>query len=184
MHNETRRPSSPSRWLLAVAGSVLAVSVAMAAQTRTAKPAPSPATPQGASAVSLGSAEFATVGEELTGKVCATECHGLEMIDDVRKTGREWTDVIRNMLEGGAVGTDKEFGIVQQYLQRYHGLVFVNIAPAEELAAVLGLSIKDAQAIVEYRKTHGKFADAAALAKVPGIDRTAIEKQPDAVRFN
>jgi competence ComEA-like helix-hairpin-helix protein len=49
---------------------------------------------------------------------------------------------------------------------------------------VLGFSAKDAQAIVEYRTAHGKFADAAALAKVPGIDKAKIEEQPDAMRFD
>ena len=184
MHNRSRRPSHPWSWLLAVASGVLAISVAVVAQTRTAKPAPSPSTPQPTSAVSLGGAELATVGKELTGRVCATECHGLELIDDVRKTGREWTDAIRNMLERGASGTEQEFDIVRRYLQRYNGLVFINIAPAEELSAVLGLSAKDAQAIVEYRQAHGKFEDAAGLAKVPGIDATAVEMQPDAIRFN
>ncbi len=59
----------------------------------------------------------------------------------------------------------------------------VNAAAAEELAAVLGLTAKDAQAIVEYRKAHGNFADLAALMKIEGIDKTKLEEQPEALRF-
>jgi competence ComEA-like helix-hairpin-helix protein len=49
---------------------------------------------------------------------------------------------------------------------------------------VLGFSSKDADAIVAYRDAHGKFADVDAVLKVPGIDKTKIEEQPDALRFN
>jgi competence ComEA-like helix-hairpin-helix protein len=68
-------------------------------------------------------------------------------------------------------------------MKRYYGLVAVNTAPAEELSAVLGLSPKDAKAIVDYRTAHGKFADADALRKVPEIDTKKIDEQPEALRF-
>lgn len=38
----------------------------------------------------------------------------MEMIDDVRKTRREWTAVIRNRVERGAAGTEEESGIINQ----------------------------------------------------------------------
>jgi len=56
-------------------------------------------------------------------------------------------------------------------------------ATPSELAAVLGLSAKDAQAVVDYRKAHGNFADLAALMKIEGIDKAKLEEQPDALRF-
>ena len=92
--------------------------------------------------------------------------------------------MVTEMAARGAVATDAQFATVRQYLTRYFGSVSVNTASAEELSAVLGLSPKDANAIVEHRKAHGKFADAAALARVPGIDRARIEAQPEALRFN
>jgi competence ComEA-like helix-hairpin-helix protein len=58
------------------------------------------------------------------------------------------------------------------------------VAPATDLAAVLGLSLQEAEAIVDYRKAHGKFADVAALLKVPGLDKSKIEADPDALRFD
>ncbi len=69
-------------------------------------------------------------------------------------------------------------------LTRYYGVLAVNTALATDLSAVLGLSAKDAEAVVEYRKTNGKFADIAALLKVPGIDRARIESDPDALKFD
>ena len=49
---------------------------------------------------------------------------------------------------------------------------------------MLGLSEKEAAALVEYRTGHGKFADAAALEKVPGLDVQKIKDQLDAIRFD
>ena len=75
------------------------------------------------------------------------------------------------MITRGAPATDEQFATVKRYLTRYFAIVSVNTAPAEELSAVLGLSPRDAGAIVEYRKVHGGFADIAALLKVEGIDK-------------
>jgi DNA uptake protein ComE-like DNA-binding protein len=47
----------------------------------------------------------------------------------------------------------------------------------------MGFSSKDAQAIVGYRTANGPFADIDALRKVPGINVTKIDEQPDALRF-
>lgn len=89
-----------------------------------------------------------------------------------------------NMAGRGTQATDEQFAIVRRYLTRYFGSVSVNAATAEELSAVMGFSAKDAQAIVEYRKVHGRFADVDALLKVAGIDKTKIEEQPEALRFD
>jgi competence ComEA-like helix-hairpin-helix protein len=83
----------------------------------------------------------------------------------------------------GISATDAQLMSVKLYMTRYYGAVNVNTAPAAEISAVLGLSSKDAAAVVEYRKAHGNFADAAALLKVEGIDKSKIEEQPGALRF-
>ncbi|MDH5432768.1 MAG: helix-hairpin-helix domain-containing protein [Gammaproteobacteria bacterium] len=55
--------------------------------------------------------------------------------------------------------------------------VNVNTAGAEELAEVLtGVGIKKATAIVEYRKTNGKFKTFAELTNVKGIGDRTLEK--------
>lgn len=123
------------------------------------------------------------VGHELTEKIC-TECHELEAVTALRRTRRDWNDMVTTMAQRGANGTEDQFATIKKYLTRYYGLVAVNSASAEEFSAVLGLAAEDATAIVEHRKANGKFADAAALAKVPGIDKSKIEAQVDALVFN
>jgi len=128
--------------------------------------------------------ELAKAGEEASAKICGVECHGIDRLDEGRRSAREWNDVVADMISRGARGTDDQFALVRQYLKRYYGVVLVNSAPAEELSAVLGFTAKDAKAVVDYRMAHGKFANAVALAKVPGIDTSKIEEQPGALRFN
>ena len=127
--------------------------------------------------------ELATAGKAATDMLC-TQCHGIEDVVGNRRTPREWNDVVTEMVDRGASGTQEEIATVKRYLTRYYGSVRVNTASAADLSSVLGLSSKDADSVVEYRKTHGNFADAAALAKVPDIDKTKIDAQPAALRFD
>jgi len=177
---------SRSGWLVTAATVLLGMSVATAAAVRqdpAAKPAPPPAPPAAsAQETAKEEEEFARLGEELTERLCNTQCHGMDKLD-MRRTVREWNDVVSQMVNRGVMGTEQQLAIVRQYLKRYYGIIAINTATAEDLSAVLGFSAKDAQAIVEYRTAHGKFADAAALAEVPGIDKMKLEEQPDAIRF-
>ena len=138
--------------------------------------------PAAADAKAAEEEELARVGEETTDQLCRM-CHPIENITRMRRTVREWADVITTMQGRGANGTEEQFQAIHKYLARYYGLVAVNTASAQDLSAVLGLTAKDAEAIVAYRKAHGKFADLAALSKVEGIDTAKIEEQPEALRF-
>lgn len=120
--------------------------------------------------------------QALTERVCS-ECHDLGMATDTRRTPRDWNTLVLSMAQKGANATDEEFAAIKKYFARHYGLVNVNTATAEDLSAVLGLTAKDAASIVEYRTANGKFADAAALAKVPDIDHAKIEAQAEALRF-
>ena len=171
-------------WLLAAAALVLGTTIGLRAMSSTEHLNQSPQTSATKDMTDARAEEaFAILGEDTTEKTCTT-CHPWENITTRRRTLREWGDVVINMTQRGAQGTHQQFAIVTKFLTRYYGVVDVNTAPAEEISAVLGLSARDATAIVEHRKTHGTFADAAALAKVKGIDRTRLEEQPEAVRFN
>jgi len=64
-----------------------------------------------------------------------------------------------------------------------YGKVNVNTAPAGEIAQILGLSQKEADAIVKFRKDHGKFEDFDALGKVPGVDPKKLEKSREAIAY-
>ena len=125
---------------------------------------------------------FTDAAEATLQRVCVA-CHPFEKIVATRRTVREWTDQIALMKGRGAPGTDADFALVTKYLPRYYGVVAVNTAPAAELTAVLGLSAKDADAVVAYRSAHGDFVDLASLEKVDGIDKAKLEAQPEAIRY-
>jgi len=165
-------PGRTFRWLLATASILLGGTLATAsANGQEQKPAPPPE-----------EEELARVGNETTERVCS-ECHGIE-VTQMRRTAREWDDVVTSMAVRGANATDDELTTIKRYLTRRYGIVRVNTASAGDLSAVLGLSARDATAIIDYRNANGKFADADSLAKVPGIDKTKIDTQRDALRFN
>jgi competence protein ComEA len=63
------------------------------------------------------------------------------------------------------------------------GPVNINTADAETLSRELkGIGMKRAQAIVDYRKSHGPFKSADELALVKGIGPSAIEKNRTDIR--
>ena len=128
--------------------------------------------------------EADSAGAELTSNICNGECHTMERVVQTRRAAFEWAQLIVDMGGRGAMATPEDFATIQQYLTRRYGFVQVNRASARELSAVLGLSSRDATAIVEHRKTNGRFADLAALLGVPGIDQELIKQQPEALRFN
>jgi competence ComEA-like helix-hairpin-helix protein len=138
--------------------------------------------PQAAAVPEQDEEKWATAAQDLTEHVCS-ECHDLGMATDTRRAAKDWNTVVVTMASKGANAKDEEFATIKKYLTRYYGLVNVNTATAEELSAVLGLTAKDAVAIVEHRQANGKFADVEALAKVPGIDKAKIEAQVEALKF-
>ena len=127
--------------------------------------------------------QFSDAAEATIQRVCIL-CHPFENIVKTRRTPREWNDQIVVMKGRGAPGTDPDFAAVKKYLGRYYGIVRVNSAPAEELTAVLGLSAKAANAVVEYRTAHGRIPDLETFLKIDGVDKAKIEEQPEALRFD
>jgi competence protein ComEA len=179
---------------------VLAVSTGAGASSRqaqtakptpTAKPAPAPKPIQAGKPVpdppvrDLTAAEedaWAVAAEETTTTVCG-QCHPIPEITRTRRTWRQWNDSVVTMGALGAPATEAQLTTVKLYMTRYYGAVNVNTASIAELSAVLGLSSKESAAIVEYRKANGRFANAEALAKVEGIDKSKLEEQAQAIRF-
>jgi competence ComEA-like helix-hairpin-helix protein len=127
--------------------------------------------------------QFSDAAEATIRRVCVT-CHPVEVVVKTRRTAREWNDQVTTMRGRGAAGSDQDFAAIDKYLTRYFGVVHVNTATAEELTSVLGLSSRDARAVVEYRGAHGNFADLAALERVPGVDKAKLDDQPEALRFD
>jgi len=66
-----------------------------------------------------------------------------------------------------------------------YAAVDINLASEPELAAALkGVGVKKARAIVDYRKTHGAFKSVDELAGVKGISLKTIEKNRQNISVN
>lgn len=120
-------------------------------------------------------------GEEVFLNRCST-CHGTERALVAPRTRRGWEAVLADMVNNGAQLEAGELEAILVFLTERHGLVNVNAANADELAA-LGLSQKDADTIVSYRTDHGPFADFAALRGVPGLDVDRLDAARERVAF-
>ena len=119
---------------------------------------------------------------ELFAQTC-NRCHDGARITALRRTKTEWEEIINKMIERGATGSEEDFMTVFGFLRRHYGKVYINTAPTEEITTSLGLSTKDADAIVAYRKANGTFADFDAVKKVPNIDVKILEDHKDALAF-
>jgi competence ComEA-like helix-hairpin-helix protein len=156
---------------LAIAASALLISALFTATARSqsAEP-PSAASPADAQ------------GAALLVTMC-NDCHDSARIVEKRRTKADWQNVLTKMIENGAAGDPKDFEALFAYLCRTHGEVHINDAPSDEIAATLGLSKKDADALVVYRTAHGAFSDFEAVTKVPDIDLKTLDAHKDAVVF-
>jgi competence ComEA-like helix-hairpin-helix protein len=134
---------------------------------------PAPQTP--ASASDEASAALFT-------RMCS-DCHDSTRIVSPRRTRAEWEDIIHNMIDKGASGTEKEFESVFDYLLLNYGKTDINKASSDELMKIVGLSKKDADTLVAYRTAKGPFADFEAVKKVPDIDLKKLDEHKDAIVF-
>ena len=126
-------------------------------------------------------------GKEMVEAVC-TQCHGLRETTSARLTAQEWQSILNDMVARGAPLFDEENEVVAEYLAKNFGpevsaKVNVNKATARELATKLGLSVKEAEAVVQYREKSGNLGNWEDLKKVPGLDIRTIEKEKDRLSF-
>ena len=61
--------------------------------------------------------------------------------------------------------------------------VQMNSAPLEEIKVVLGFSVPEAQAVVEYRESRGPYREWRDVLKAPGINASKVESMKDAMAF-
>ena len=115
-------------------------------------------------------------------KIC-TGCHSIESVVRSRNSRERWGEVVDDMASRGAQGTDEEIDKVIDYLATNFGKrINVNKAASAEIKA-LGISGKDAGAIVSYRVEHGAFTELGDLKKVPGLDAKRVNDWKDMVEF-
>jgi len=116
-------------------------------------------------------------------KVC-TGCHALESVMRSRNSRERWGEVVDDMVSRGAHGTDEEIDKVIDYLAtNFSKRINVNKAASAEIAKALGLSGRDADAIVSYRVERGAFKELGDLKKVPGLDAKKVDDWKDRVEF-
>jgi competence protein ComEA len=115
-------------------------------------------------------------GKETVLKICR-DCHDLDTITAENRTKEGWKKTVAKMGDRGAEGTDEQFEAVVVYLTKYFGRINVNTATAEEIAAGLNFSAKEAEAIVHYRETNGVYKTWKDLAKV--VDAAKVEATKD-----
>ena len=139
----------------------------------------------------LGSAVFADdvvlpdeKAKKLVENTC-TECHGLDQVVNSQMSNEDWRKTVNRMVKKGATLSPEEIDSVVEYLSVYFALdkVNVNSATSQQLQSALQLSGKDADAIVQYRKANGNFADMNSLLKVTGVDATRLTAKKDQISF-
>jgi competence protein ComEA len=162
---------------MVIAG-ILSLGVATAVIAGSDTPAPRGAEETGQSQ----QAEQSANAPEAFTRVCG-RCHVQDRIVEGRRSRSQWEEVLERMVAKGATGSDDDFGIVIEYLVSEYGRVAINSAPADEVAQVIHLELKAADAIVTYRKAHGPFADFEALIAMPGAPVEALQKRRDAIVF-
>jgi len=137
-------------------------------------------------------------GKAIVRRACAG-CHALKVVTSKRASKQQWSMLVNQMVSRGADLEDEEIEVVVDYLSKNFSLdkkpagaakpavssrtVNVNTATAAQLAAVLGLSSKQAASILSYREKNGNFKDWRDLAKVPGIEVQKIESKKDRLLF-
>jgi len=126
-------------------------------------------------------------GKDATLEVCS-KCHAADVVRAHRQGRDEWVASIQKMIAAGAEGTEDQFNQVLEYLTKNFGpqgaaTVNVNQASADDLQSGLGVTAKEAAAIVKYRTDQGAFKALDDLKKVPDLDFKKIEAQKDRIAF-
>ncbi len=82
---------------------------------------------------------------------------------------------MKRMTIRGMTLADGDHASVLDYLSNHLSGIDVNVSTAAELAKGLGLTQKQADAIVAYREKNGPFRNIDALKRVKGLDGVAID---------
>ncbi len=125
-------------------------------------------------------------GKETMQRVCSS-CHGPEIVLGKKLTRDGWSQIVMNMVQRGAQGTDDEFADIVDYLTNTVSVeaakINVNKATAKQLQTGLDISDKDADAILQYRTANGDFKSIDDLKKVPGLDAAKIDAKKSKLVF-
>jgi competence protein ComEA len=126
-------------------------------------------------------------GKETTQKICGS-CHGAEIVVGRKMTRDGWNQLVVNMIERGAQGSDDEFADIVDYLTNTVSVeaakIHVNKASAKQLQSGLDISDTEAAAVLHYREEKGNFKSIEDLKKVPGLDGAKIDAKKSKLVFD
>lgn len=124
-------------------------------------------------------------GKAVVGKVCI-DCHDSGNFRRARLTRDQWADSVADMVDRGAKATDAEIDTIVDYLDKNFGKgakVQMNTAPLVEIKIVLGFSVPESQAVVDYREKNGGVKSFEDLLKIPGVDPAKAESARSRMAF-
>ena len=122
-------------------------------------------------------------GKKTVEKVCGG-CHGLRLMENMRKTRAGWKTSVDEMATRGMKAEDEEIEAVVDYLAKYLSRLNVNQATAAEMVDVLSFTEAEANAIVAHRKANGRIKNFDELETVPGVDAKKLSEQRDRIAFS
>jgi DNA uptake protein ComE-like DNA-binding protein len=107
-------------------------------------------------------------------EVC-TRCHAASQFLTTPRSSNRWQQVYDEMSALGAIGTDDQLDRVVSYIQKNLTVINVNTSPDYELGPTLQVGDNVVAEIIT-RRTQHHFVGIDDLGKVPGIDRSVLEK--------
>ena len=110
-------------------------------------------------------------------------CHDIDVVTRTRYTETGWRRMVDLMVEHGAELSESEIPEVTAYLAKYFGKVNVNKAAVAQLEEALGLTEKEALAIISYREQNGDIRSLEQLRNVPGLNPDKIQAKVAVVAF-
>jgi competence ComEA-like helix-hairpin-helix protein len=126
-------------------------------------------------------------GKQIIQQRCAG-CHPGAALASYQKTRQDWDAVVARMGQR-TDATKDELDTLTDYLATNFpkvedpNKVNVNKAPAKEISERLGLTMKEAEAIVDYRDHHGMYHTWGDLLVIYGVDGSKIEAVQDKISF-
>lgn len=123
-------------------------------------------------------------GKEVTQRLCS-KCHGVQIVLGKPHSEEGWGAIVADMVQRGAEGSEDDLYQVVQYLTKNikaPAKVNVNKATAEVLESGLGLTAKEAEALVAAREK-SEFKSVDDLKKVAGVDPAKIEAKKAILAF-
>ena len=126
-------------------------------------------------------------GKAMTLQYC-TQCHPSDMFSGTRNNPNGWDQTMATMTDKGITwASDADYATVLNYLSSCLGpalkTVNINKAAACEIAKMLAISPRQADAIVAYREKNGAFKDLDGVKKVEGLDPVSLDGKKDTITF-